>query len=73
LPPEGASPSIETSRRESMKTYNVELQRTSYITVTVEAENKDDAIALAWQELERDHVNIEDASWDIESIEEVEQ
>ena len=53
-----------------MKTYNVELKRTSYITVTVEAENKDDAVALAWQELERDHVNIEDASWDWEAIEE---
>jgi hypothetical protein len=54
-----------------MKTYEVELQRTSYITVTVEAENKDDAVALAWQELERDNVNIEDASWGIESIEEI--
>lgn len=53
-----------------MRTYQIELKRTSYITVTVEAENKDDAVALAWQELERDNVNIEDASWDIESIEE---
>jgi len=55
---------------QTMKTYQIELKRTSYITVTVEAENKDDAVALAWQELERDNVNIEDASWDIESIEE---
>jgi len=55
---------------QTMKTYNVELKRTSYITVTVEAENKDDAVALAWQELERDNVNIEDASWDWEAIEE---
>ena len=32
-----------------MKTYEVELERTSYITVTVEAENEDHAEALAWQ------------------------
>ena len=52
-----------------MKTYEVELRRTSFIVVTVEAENEDDAEALAWQEI-NDPVN-ECASWDIESIEEV--
>jgi hypothetical protein len=54
-----------------MKTFQVELQRTSYVTVTVEASNEDHAEALAWQELERDHVNIEDAHWDLTSIEEL--
>ena len=31
-----------------MKTYEVELRRTSYITMTVEAENEDDATDQAW-------------------------
>jgi len=56
-----------------VKTYQVELQRTSYVTVTVEATNADHAEALAWQELERDHVNIEDANWDLAWIEEVDE
>jgi len=53
-----------------MKTYEVELQRTSYITITVEAENEDDAEALAWKKIEQDHYK-DDASWYVESIEEV--
>ena len=52
------------------KTYEVELRRTSFIVVTVEAENEADAEALAWQESMVFHAN-HDASWDIESIEEV--
>jgi hypothetical protein len=52
------------------KTYEVELRRTSFIVVTVEAENEDDAETRAWQEINYDPVN-ECASWDIESIEEV--
>lgn len=52
-----------------MKTYEVELRRTSYITVTVEADNKDQAEEKAWEELEgRDDESY--ATWDIESIEE---
>jgi hypothetical protein len=53
-----------------MKTYEVELQRTSYITITVEAKNKEEAEALAWAQLERDCVNINDSQWNLESIEE---
>ena len=53
-----------------MKTYEVELRRTSYIVVTVEAENEADAEALAYQESAPFHSK-NDASWDIESIEEV--
>lgn len=55
-----------------MKTYEVELKRTSYITLTVEASSKDDAEAQAWQRVEQDNVNINDAQWDVSSIEEVE-
>ena len=54
-----------------MKTYNVELKRTSYITVTVEAENEDEADRLAWEEIERGRADINDALWELESIEEV--
>jgi hypothetical protein len=53
------------------KTYEVELRRTSFITVTVEAENEDDAKALAWQQSMPYHSTY-DSHWDIESIEEVE-
>jgi len=55
-----------------MKTYGVELKRTSYIFVTVEAENEDDADEQAWKRIEADGgINIYDSSWDIESIEEI--
>jgi hypothetical protein len=54
-----------------MKTYEVELQRTSYITVTVEADNEDEAEKLAWKRIEADGVNINDSHWDVESIEEI--
>jgi hypothetical protein len=56
-----------------MKTYNVELKRTSYMTITVEAENEDEADRLAWEEVERGRSDIYDALWELESIEEVTQ
>ena len=52
------------------KTYEVELRRTSFITVTVEAEDEYAAEELAWQEA-MVAASKHDASWDIESIEEV--
>lgn len=54
-----------------MKTYEVELRRTSYIVLTVEAENPEQAEDKAWDELST-QVNFadDDASWDVESIEE---
>ncbi len=55
-----------------MKTYGVELKRTSYIFVTVEAENEDDAEKQAWKRIEADGgININDSSWEVESIEEI--
>jgi len=54
-----------------MRTYNVELKRTSYITITVEAENPDQADHLAWEKLEREEPHLGDADWMLESIEEV--
>jgi hypothetical protein len=54
-----------------MKTYEVELKRTSYIIITVEAENETDAEELAWKRVEADNVDIYDAQWDVESIEHI--
>lgn len=53
-----------------MRTYEVELRRTSYITITVEADSKDEAEEKAWQEIEHDRADINDANWEVESIEE---
>ncbi len=52
-----------------MKTYQVELKRTSYVTLTIEADNEDEAEALAWRSVEQDYYR-DDGHWDIESIEE---
>jgi len=53
-----------------MKTFEVELCRTSYVTVTVEADNEDDAETKAWAEIESHDGNI-DSSWNVESVEEI--
>ncbi len=53
-----------------MKTYEVELRRTSYIVLTIEAETQEEAEDKAWKELECGDYNHECASWDVESIEE---
>jgi hypothetical protein len=55
----------------TMKTYQIELKRTAYVNLTIEAESQDEAEALAWQELASDgSYGTESADWDIESIEE---
>jgi hypothetical protein len=54
-----------------MKTYQIELKRTSYINIEVEAESQDEAEALAWKGVEQDYYR-DDGHWDIESIEELE-
>ena len=54
-----------------MKTYEVELKRTSYVNILVEAQSQDEAEQLAWDELASDGSWGENnASWDLESIEE---
>ena len=52
------------------KTYEIELRRTSFITVTVEAETQEQAEDKAWQKINYDPVN-DYASWDIEDIKEM--
>ena len=51
-----------------MKTYQIELKRTSYVNLTIEAENEDEAEDLAWRQMEQDYYR-DDGAWDIESIE----
>lgn len=54
------------------KTYEIELRRTSFVVLTVEAENPEQAEDKAWDALST-KVNFadDDASWDVESIEEM--
>jgi hypothetical protein len=56
-----------------MKTFEVELRRTSFVVITVEAASKEDAENKAWKELDNnyEHGDSEAASWDVESIEEI--
>jgi hypothetical protein len=49
-----------------MKTYEVELKRTSYVTVTVEANSIAEAEDLAWRE-----VDAEPEFWEINFVEEL--
>ena len=51
-----------------MKTYQVELKRTSYVNITVEAESEEEAEQLAWKQIDQDYYR-DDGSWEIESIE----
>jgi hypothetical protein len=52
-----------------MKTYQIELKRTSYINLTIEAENEDEAEALAWTQVDQNYYR-DDGNWEVESIEE---
>lgn len=53
-----------------MKTFAIELRRTSYISLTIEAADAEAAEAEAWKRLESDCENINDAYWEVEFIEE---
>lgn len=52
-----------------MKTYEVEIRRTSFFVVTVEAKDEEEAEDKAWEEI-NSRADTYHASWDIESIEE---
>ena len=54
-----------------MKTFEVELRRTSYIVLRVDATDKEAAEQSAWAALESGYFGGDDASWDVESIEEI--
>jgi hypothetical protein len=53
-----------------MKTFEVEMSRVSYITFTVEAENKDDAEDKAWEEVKQ-RPDVHEATWNVASVEEL--
>lgn len=50
-----------------MKTFEVEMRRTSFVTITVEAKDMEEAEFIAWQEIP----DTSEAAWTVESIEEV--
>ena len=52
-----------------MKTYQIELKRTSFVTYTVEALDEDSAENEAWRLLEKDGNDKGYADWEVESIE----
>lgn len=54
-----------------MKTYSVELRRTSFITLTVEAANQDAAEDVAWLELQTGDFDCDDAEWEIGFVDEL--
>jgi hypothetical protein len=53
-----------------MKNYAVELKRTSYVTIVVEANTQEEAEDLAWEELEsgESYGISDDADWQVNSI-----
>lgn len=53
------------------KHFEVEVRRTSFVTIWVDADTVEEAEALAYQDIAVNYYN-DGASWDIESIEEVE-
>jgi hypothetical protein len=54
-----------------MKTYEVELEYTAYMVVTVEAENEEHAEDVAWKEIEKDGLDKRGGDWRVESVEEI--
>tara|TARA_R110000868_G_scaffold387101_1_gene655621 strand:+ start:52 stop:225 length:174 start_codon:yes stop_codon:yes gene_type:complete len=55
-----------------MKSYQVELKRVSYVNMYVEAQSQEEAEQLAWDALASDNSWGEgDASWELQSLEEV--
>jgi len=53
-----------------MKNYAVELKRTSYVTIVVEAKTQEEAEDLAWEEIEsgESYGISDDADWQVNSI-----
>ena len=53
-----------------MKTYEIELRRTSFVTLTIEAEDQDAAEAMAWEQIQRNYYR-DDGDWEIDSVDQV--
>ena len=55
-----------------MKSYQVELKRTSYVNVNIEANSIEEAEQLAWNKLADKCWGEGDANWELEHIELIE-
>ena len=53
-----------------MKTFEVELCCVSYITMTVEANDEEEAETMAWKRVNSNSVTINDGQWNVEYIRE---
>lgn len=53
-----------------MKTYEIELKRVSFVTITVDAINREHAEALAWEQIQSGYIDDYHGDWNIENIEE---
>jgi len=53
-----------------VKTYQIELKRTSYVNLTIEAKSQEDAEAQAWAEIEsgESYGISDDADWNLNHI-----
>ena len=51
-----------------MKLFEVEIKRTSYLTLTIEARDEVAAEKLALDEVKLEYYNFKDANWEVESI-----
>ena len=51
-----------------MKLFEVEIKRTSYLTLTIEARDEVAAEKLALDELELEYYEFKNSDWEIESI-----
>lgn len=54
-----------------MKTYQIELKRVSYVTLTVEAKNQGAAEDAAWLELQTGDYDDSSADWELNDVEEI--
>lgn len=54
-----------------MKTYQVELKRVSYVTVTVDADSPEAAEDAAWLELQTGDYDDTNADWSLSDVEAV--
>jgi hypothetical protein len=57
-------------KENNMKTYEIELRRTSFVTLTVEAENQDAAEAEAWRQIQQDYYR-DDGDWEVGYVDEL--
>jgi hypothetical protein len=60
-----------TFERLKMKTYQIELKRVSYVTVTVEADSPEAAEDAAWLELQTGDYDDTNADWSLSEVEEL--